>query len=39
MPITKPEVSTVESICQTVYCFVDPCAIAKCENHPEAVCQ
>lgn len=25
--------------CQTVYCFVDPCAFAKCEKHPQAVCR
>ncbi len=25
--------------CQQVYCFVDPCAFAKCDKHPEAVCK
>ncbi|XP_076439268.1 uncharacterized protein LOC143278121 [Babylonia areolata] len=24
--------------CQTVYCFVEPCLVANCPNHPNAVC-
>jgi hypothetical protein len=37
--VKSPAVTTTEAPCHTVYCFVDPCAFAKCEKHPEAVCQ
>ena len=25
--------------CQMVYCFVQPCAVARCPRYPQATCQ
>merc|ERR1712110_441299 len=37
--LSRRSISTTTTKCQQVYCFVDPCAFAKCEKHPEAVCK
>ncbi len=38
-PILKSIKSNYLVECQMVYCFVDPCSFAKCDKHPEAICQ
>jgi len=37
--VSERSVEIEDKKCQTVFCFVDPCGVSKCNKHPEAVCR